>query len=58
MNIAQTGPGYYSRVSLILFSSDVKVLGTYYASYNALANDLLNLESFHNQTDGIVDIYQ
>lgn len=58
MNIAQTGPGYYSRVSLILFSSDVKVVGTYYASYKALMKDLLKLESFHNQTDGIVDIYQ
>ena len=58
-NIAQGGPGYYSRVALVLFSSDVKVLGDLktYTSYNDLVNVLVNLETYHNTTDIIVDIY-
>uniref|UniRef100_A0A914CS15 Uncharacterized protein n=1 Tax=Acrobeloides nanus TaxID=290746 RepID=A0A914CS15_9BILA len=58
-NIAQGGSGYYSRVALVLFSSDVKVLGDLktYTSYNDLVKVFLNLEGYHNTTDIVVDIY-
>ena len=59
VNIAQGGSGYYSRVAIVLFSSDVKVLGDLktYTSYNDLLKAFLNLETYHNATDIVVDIY-
>uniref|UniRef100_A0A914EM63 C-type lectin domain-containing protein n=1 Tax=Acrobeloides nanus TaxID=290746 RepID=A0A914EM63_9BILA len=59
INIAQSGSNYYTRVGLIVFSSDVQVIGNLnkYNSYNDLTNDLLNLESYHKADDNVVDIY-
>lgn len=59
INIAQTGPSVYSRVSLILYSSDIKILSNFttYHSSNELLEDLSNLEQFYDPSDEVTDIY-
>lgn len=58
-NIGTNGTDLFTRVALVLYSSDVKVLGdlNHYTSYDMFVSDTLTLESYHSKTDGIVDIY-
>jgi len=60
LNIAQAGPALYSRVGLGVYASNVTVLGdlTKYTDQTTFETDALTLETYHDASDTIVDIYQ